>query len=288
MTLTVEVPMALPSAGNLPRPWSDAEIAALREVYAQTPLRLAAFAKSIGRDKANVSRKARALGLTNQARPKGRIPKQTTMLAMAGFQGALVADTIRRHQKANGHPRGMLGKKHTAQTLAAISVSSRALWADPASGLNTPEQTQRRSDEMVRRIKNGELRQGYSRGRGGKRADLGNRYFRSAWEANYARLLDLQIKHGAIASWDFECHTFEFVGIKRGSRLYVPDFKVTFHDGHHEWHEVKGWMDQKSKTKLKRMAKYFPSEKIVVVDSKSFKAFKRQGFDRMIPTWERM
>ncbi|MCV6900732.1 DUF1064 domain-containing protein, partial [Escherichia coli] len=89
------------------------------------------------------------------------------------------------------------------------------------------------------------------------------RFFRSSWEANYARYLNWLIAQGEIAKWEFECQTFVFHGITRGVISYTPDFKVYSKDGSHEWHEVKGWMDAKSKAKLKRMAKFYPAEKVV-------------------------
>lgn len=125
----------------------------------------------------------------------------------------------------------------------------------------------------------------YSHTRGGKRLDLDNRYFRSAWEANWARYLNWLKEQGSILAWEYEPETFEFEGIKRGSRFYTPDFCIKNANGSVEYHEVKGWMDQKSKTKLKRMAKYHPEIKIIVIDNKAYGAVARQvqGF---IPNWE--
>lgn len=51
--------------------WTEAEVVQLRATYADAPpLRLAALAESLGRNKANVCRKARGLGLTDPMRPK--------------------------------------------------------------------------------------------------------------------------------------------------------------------------------------------------------------------------
>lgn len=111
---------------------------------------------------------------------------------------------------------------------------------------------------------------------GGKRI-----YFRSGWEMKYALYLEWQKSHGVIQSWEHEPKTFWFQGIKRGCVTYLPDFKVTNLDGTHEWIEVKGYMDSKSKTKIKRFGKYFPEEKLTVVDGSWFKA-KNSKF---IPTW---
>ena len=83
---------------------------------------------------------------------------------------------------------------------------------------------------------------------GGKREDLGF-YVRSGWEANYARYLKWLVSIRHIARWEYEPETFEFP-VKRGSRFYTPDFKITNLDGTIEFHEVKGWMDQASRTRI--------------------------------------
>ncbi len=113
---------------------------------------------------------------------------------------------------------------------------------------------------------------------GGKR-----HYYKSRWEVNYACYLEFLKKANEIVEWEYEPETFWFEGIKRGTCSYKPDFKVTWKDGHTDWHEVKGWMDPRSKTKIKRMAKYHPTVKLLVIDSAWFKAHKNlNGF---IPGW---
>lgn len=124
-----------------------------------------------------------------------------------------------------------------------------------------------------------------SRARGGKREDLGGRYFRSAWEANYARYLNWLISVGEIQQWEYEPETFEFLQIKRGNRFYTPDFRVTTKDGRIEYHEIKGWMDTDSKTRLARMAKYYPRIAIKLIDKDAYTALARD-VKRLIPDWE--
>lgn len=124
------------------------------------------------------------------------------------------------------------------------------------------------------------------RGRGGKRADLGGQFFRSSWEANYARYLNFLIKHGHVESWQFEPHTFEFVGIKRGSRFYTPDFLVVFKGGATEFHELKGYMDSRSLTKLKRMRKYHPGVKVVLIDKARYYGIQK-SVAHLIKEWEK-
>jgi predicted nuclease of restriction endonuclease-like RecB superfamily len=122
--------------------------------------------------------------------------------------------------------------------------------------------------------------------RGGKRMNVDGIYFRSSWEANYSRYLNWLISVGEIAKWEFEPDTFEFFKIKKGNRFYVPDFKVTNNDGSIEYHEVKGWMDPRSKTKLDRMNRYYHDVKIVLIDADAYHAIAKQ-MRNLIPNWER-
>ena len=123
------------------------------------------------------------------------------------------------------------------------------------------------------------------RSRSGRREDLDGLYVRSSWEANYARYSNWLIEQDEITSWEYEPDTFEFEAIKRGTRFYTPDFKIVNNDGSVEYHEIKGWMDPKSRTKLKRMAKYHPNIKVVLIDSGGYHAIARQ-IKNFIPRWE--
>jgi len=119
--------------------------------------------------------------------------------------------------------------------------------------------------------------------KGGKAKDLGDRYFRSAWERNYARYLNFLVKQGGIRGWRYESVTFEFP-VKRGSRFYTPDFEVTELNGSISFHEVKGHMSPGSATKLKRMAKYYPYVRIFVIGKKEYEAVKKWA--KLIKNWE--
>lgn len=103
--------------------------------------------------------------------------------------------------------------------------------------------------------------------RGDYENSKGSMYFRSKWEANYALYLDWLVKQKQIKEWEYEKDVFIFTEIQFGTRSYRPDFKVFTNDGKFEYHEVKGYMDSKSKTKLKRMAKYYPEAKLILIDS---------------------
>jgi DUF1365 family protein len=100
---------------------------------------------------------------------------------------------------------------------------------------------------------------------------------------NYAWYLEFLISKGEIKMWQYEVDTFWFEKIKRGVRSYTPDFKVFTNSGVIEYHEVKGWMDDKSKTKIKRMAIYHPKVVLKVVAEKEYKAIKKWA--NIIPNW---
>jgi hypothetical protein len=116
------------------------------------------------------------------------------------------------------------------------------------------------------------------------REDLGI-FVRSRWEANYARYLKWLEARGDIAAWEYEPLTFRFEGVSRGPYTYKPDFKVVETDGTVAFHEVKGWMDSASRGKLKRFAKFYPAQKLVVIDQASYRSIARQ-VSSVIPNWE--
>jgi len=107
---------------------------------------------------------------------------------------------------------------------------------------------------------------------------------RSTWENNYASYLDWLVDKKQILKWEYEPTTFWFPNIKRGVRSYKPDFKVFKTKEDVEYHEVKGYMDSRSRTKIKRMAKYYPSIKLIVIDEDGYKSI-RSAVGRML-NWE--
>lgn len=95
-------------------------------------------------------------------------------------------------------------------------------------------------------------------------------FFRSKWESNYALYLDFLIDHKKIIKWEYESDTFMFEQIKLGTRSYTPDFKVFNLNGTVEYHEIKGYMDSRSKTKLKRIAKYYPEVMLLLIERRQY------------------
>jgi len=106
-------------------------------------------------------------------------------------------------------------------------------------------------------------------------------YFRSGWEVVYACYLEWLKSKKEIKKWEYEPDTFWFEKIKRGVRSYLPDFKIFNNDKSIEYHEVKGYMDSRSITKIKRMAKYYPEIKLIVIAKDEYYAVKK--FERLFP-----
>lgn len=111
-------------------------------------------------------------------------------------------------------------------------------------------------------------------------------YFRSAMEANFARYLNLLLKMQVVEHWEYEPETFWFEGIKRGTNSYKPDFRVKYRgDPRPEYVEIKGHELAKDRTKWKRMAKYHPGVRLLVIGMKEY-AWIKKKWAGAIPNWE--
>jgi hypothetical protein len=251
--------------------WSDAETAILKDAYsAPGGVNINHLSKSIGRTHAAVACKAEELKLTakrgNHVLHPSYIPARSR--------------ATKKLWKKIPHPRGMLGKKHTAETIAIIAQKGVGRVKTPESTLKMMKTRFKNHGTTAPQKPHGSWKSAW-REIGGKRI-----YARSRWEANYARYLEhLQIE-GSISKWEHEPETFWFESIKRGCRSYLPDFRVTYPDGSVEYHEVKGWMDARSKTKIKRMKKYHPSVKLVIRDAEWFKQARINRLHLKINGWE--
>ena len=89
-------------------------------------------------------------------------------------------------------------------------------------------------------------------------------WFRSGLEVRWAQYLEFLKQVGDIVDWGYEPQKFEFKKIRSGTVFYTPDFRIVEKDCTY-WHEVKGHLQQKDVTKFRRMAKYYPDEKIILV-----------------------
>lgn len=188
----------------------------------------------------------------------------------------------------NPHPKGMLNKKHSESTKNKLTKILQSRWDDKESTLNSDGFKQKQSDRMSKwqnsRI---DIQKNYTRGKQGYYPSKDGKmiFMRSSWELNYACYLDLMIDKGIIHKWEYEVDTFWFEKIKRGVRSYKPDFKVYISKTEFEYHEVKGWMDDKSKTKLNRMRIYHPNINIVLIGQKEYNLIKKE-YSNILSNWD--
>ena len=99
-------------------------------------------------------------------------------------------------------------------------------------------------------------------------------YFRSGFEVEWAKYLELLKTLGEIYSWEYEPKEFEFEGIRSGTVFYIPDFRIVASEINPEfqpprfldegeiyntpaqikqviWYECKGHIKQKDVVKFK-------------------------------------
>jgi hypothetical protein len=277
------------------RAWTEEEIRQLRAAYASAtaggPIGLEALGKTLGRNWHNLSRKARQLGLTDLSRPKTTQPRLPLAGLERGSQAhrALISANTRAALQRNGHPRGMLGKKHTPENIAKCQAGWRRWW----EAIN-PEAHQDRIDRMLatRVARHGRGTAApdeaiYSFARRGRRADLGDMFFRSAWEANYARYLNHCIEKGVLTSWQYEPRTFVFPNQKRDVMSWTPDFVVVEAEtGWERIHEVKGKWTDRFDRQLELLEQYYPEwATLMLISEDMYRDLDRWARGR-IPYWE--
>ena len=101
------------------------------------------------------------------------------------------------------------------------------------------------------------------------REDL-NSYFRSNWEANFARICKFEC-----LNWEYEPETFTL----NSGKTYTPDFKVG-----DTYYEIKGKWIGDSKEKFDNFILENAECKIILVDGKIYKQLKNK-YKHLI-TWE--
>lgn len=285
--------------------WTPEQIEVFKSLYPEKGKEwcMSHFSKSEGQVRSKASKiglKARGVSEAwNKAREKHSLaltgrkrPDQAAVMNRLHAEGKLkfteeriknTTDRLVKWAKEHDHPRGSLGMKHTQETKEVISKNSKKTWESMNEESRLAHAVRA---SITARKTNASNRAGKSSWRAGWR-EIGQHkiYARSSWEANYARVLQKYEELGKIICWEHEPETFWFDGIKRGCMSYLPDFRVTMNDGDTEYHEVKGWMDQRSKTALNRMRVYHKNVKIVLIDKKKYMSVRGEWRYR-IDDWE--
>jgi len=236
-------------------------------------LKLDELSTIMNREKHEICRKAKILNLTNVNRKvitediineRKEIKKQNHIRTVNQFIKLV---------KTN-HPKGMLGKNHTYETKQILSEKYKLAWQN---------KTQEQKEKIYINLKKGReiskniVKSKYSKS-GGYREDL-DKYFRSKWEANIARIFNY-----SNIIWEFEPKRFEFDDKSNGIESYLPDFylpKLNI------WIEVKGWMKEIDIKRLEKFKKYYPEEynNLVIIEEKLYKILEKE-FKYKITEWE--
>jgi hypothetical protein len=106
-----------------------------------------------------------------------------------------------------------------------------------------------------------------------RREDLENTYFRSSWEANFARYLNLK----GIA-WEYEKYRFKL----SNNKTYIPDF---FLPQENKFIEVKGYWRSQALKKFKMFEEEYPNISIEVFGKEEYKQLEEEFKDK-IRNWE--
>jgi predicted nuclease of restriction endonuclease-like RecB superfamily len=110
----------------------------------------------------------------------------------------------------------------------------------------------------------------------GPRKDLCNIEFRSSWEANFARILNL-----LGVQWEYEPRRFYL-----GSTTYLPDFSLLSDNPWGvKWIEIKGLWHKGDKKRIKLFVNMYPDETIKVIAGKEYRKLAKK-YGKLIPKWE--
>ena len=246
--------------------WTDEQLQILRQAYSvenNKPLNINELSIELGRHKSNVCTKAKSLGLTTN-RNRTRTDKVKL----------LYSNNMKIQWRNYGH-------QHGYRELRLCPICGKMMDVPHCSIAKTCS----RSCATRLRMR-GEHQ--FSRCNFGRRLDLDNRFFRSAYEANYARYLNYCISNSLfdIVSWQYETDTFKFPKVVDTPKQYTPDFKIFYNEYHCEYHEVKGWDYPKGIKARERFSKYYPKLKLVLINDDFFRNIIKQGINKMIPNWE--
>ena len=109
----------------------------------------------------------------------------------------------------------------------------------------------------------------YTRGKGGTRSDIGF-YVRSRWEANFARICIYE-------KWDFKYEPCSFN--LDDCKFYIPDFIVNG-----VFYELKGYMNEKSKSKLDTFVSMYPNITLKIIGPNEYNDLKLKY--KQLINWE--
>lgn len=189
------------------KPFTSEEKEIIKKWYTkETGVDLDSLSKLLNRPKTSISAIAKTLGLTKYGN-------------FTESQKESRKEKMKKTVSSIDHPRGFLGKHHTEEVREKMSKFQ----LQRAINMSYEEKHEIAMKAVRTKKENGTLNNttsnAYSRTKSGKRKDLDNQFFRSAWEANVARILNyLKIE------WRYEYKRFIFDKNDIGIDSYQPDF----------------------------------------------------------------
>jgi len=177
-----------------------------------------------------------------------------------------------------GKPSRNKGKKHSEEAKRKMSLSLKKLKGENLGRFpkgNVPWNlgiSFNRGNKNFRFGKPSSYYEGHGRVR---RKDLNNQYFRSRWEANFARILNYWK-----VPWEYEKTRFDL-----GDCTYCPDFKVFDPEAGNYFVEIMGFFDETHKRKFKLFTEKYPQERLQIIHKEEYNDLKKE-FSNKIENWE--
>lgn len=159
-----------------------------------------------------------------------------------------------------------LGVEHWTQTNEAKLLLSAQL----TNRIVSDETRKKQSLAAQARVKRSEVM--YSFGKKGKRKDLNNKFFRSTWEANFARILNF-----LNLNWEYEKETFQL----KDNFSYTPDFLIE----NNVYVEIKGYMNPIAKNKIDLFKLIYPNINLIIIGKNEYKILK-ECYHVKLKEWE--
>lgn len=202
------------------------------------------------------------------------------------------------------HPRGMLGKKNSEESREKHRIANLKRYENPDVGRQQGEKRKKFLEEHPEELLKMSIRmkeyyethpphRGFlgkhctdehkekismwrcahpHESKSGYREDL-KEYFRSTWEANFARILKFENEY-----YEYEKYSFF---LEKGSR-YIPDFYLPQED---VFVEIKGYWNERGKNKVLRFKKQYPDKLLIIVGEKTYDYLKN-SYQKIILNWE--
>lgn len=270
--------------------WDAREDAELKSMFCNSDKTIEQIANEMGRSVASVDCRLGRIGIRGARKfaspsiaTRKKMSNAQKQFARTPGQAELKSKRSKKWHAENQHPKGMKGKRHSKETRAKIGKAGQGRRL-------TEIQMKKAIDTKIAKYGTaGPFARTRRRSWKAGWRDVGGKqiYFRSRWEFNYAIYLQSLVSDGSILGWQYEAKAFAFDKPLNGAFSYLPDFEVTLLNGQVEYHEVKGWMDCRSETKLRLMKKCFPDVVVKLIQKSWFDEFERNGKPATLAGWER-